>query len=86
MQGMPDNAWTEEVAIRNRILDGDEEAAEAFFRRHLDALYEFVHYRVGGDRATAEDVVQDTMLVALDRLKAFDGRSSLHTWLQPLKA
>jgi RNA polymerase sigma-70 factor (ECF subfamily) len=72
---------TDELTIRNRILEGDEEAAEAFFRHHLDALYEFVHYRVGGDRALAEDVVQDTMLVALERLKAFDGRSTLHTWL-----
>ena len=70
-----------ELALRDRILAGDEQAAESFFGRHLDTLYEFVHYRVGGDRALAEDVVQDTMLVALERLSAFDGRSSLHTWL-----
>jgi len=71
----------DDLSIRDRLLGGDEEAAELFFSRHLDALYEFVHYRVGGDRAMAEDVVQDTMLVALERLGAFDGRSSLHTWL-----
>jgi RNA polymerase sigma-70 factor (ECF subfamily) len=47
----------------------------------VDALYEFVHYRVGGDRATAEDLVQDSFLVALQRMDSFDGRSSLHTWL-----
>jgi RNA polymerase sigma-70 factor (ECF subfamily) len=73
--------WSADLDLRDRVLDGDGEAAEALFQRHLDALYEFVHYRVGGDRSAAEDVVQDTMLVALDRLRAFDGRSSLHTWL-----
>ncbi len=67
--------------LRRAILAGDRAAAERFFREHFDGLYEFVHYRVGGDRSTAEDVVQDTFLVALERLDDFDGRSSLHTWL-----
>jgi RNA polymerase sigma-70 factor (ECF subfamily) len=49
--------------------------------RHLDALFEFVHYRVGRDRTRTEDIVQDTLLIALEKLAAFDGRSSLHTWL-----
>ena len=75
MQPSPD------LLLSRRILSGDEEAAAAFFREHLEALYEFVHYRVGGDRTLAEDVVQDTMLVALERLAAFDGASTLHTWL-----
>ncbi len=67
--------------LQRRVLQGDEAAADTLFGRHLDSLYEFVHYRVGGDRAQAEDVVQDTMLVALDQLAKFDGRSTLHTWL-----
>ena len=70
-----------DLRIRDSILAGNREEAEAFLARHLDALYEFVHYRVGGDRGLAEDVVQDTLIVALERLRAFDGRSSLHTWL-----
>ena len=70
-----------DLLLRNRILGGDEQAAEELFHGHIEALYEFVHYRLGGDRALVEDVVQDTMLVALDRLRAFDGRSTLHTWL-----
>lgn len=70
-----------DLATRDAILAGDREAAEGFFRHHLGALYEFVHYRVGGNRALAEDLVQDTFLTALERLAAFDGRASLHTWL-----
>ncbi len=71
----------DDLALRLRIQQGDDDAAAALFRRHLDSLYEFVHYRVSGDRAQAEDVVQETMLVALEQLKKFDGRSSLHSWL-----
>jgi RNA polymerase sigma factor (sigma-70 family) len=71
----------DDLLLRDRILDGDRKAAEDLFQRHLDSLYEFVHYRLGGDRAGTEDVVQDTMLVALEGLAGFDGRSSLHTWI-----
>jgi len=51
------------------------------FEEHVDALYEFVHYRVGGDRALAEDVVQDTFVIAIEKLAGFQGGSSLRTWL-----
>jgi len=71
----------DDLALRDRVLSGDQLAAGDLFRRHLEALYEFVHWRVGRDRAAAEDVVQDTFLVGLQRLDTFDGRSSLHTWL-----
>ena len=74
-------ARLQEVQLRDRILNGDRLAAERFFEEHLDALFEFVHYRVGRDRGLVEDLVQDTMLVAVERLGSFDGRSSLHTWL-----
>ncbi len=77
----PSERSQDDMNLRHRILDGDEAAMDLLFKQHLDSLYEFVHYRVGGDRGQAEDIVQDTMLVALDQLTKFDGRSSLHTWL-----
>ena len=73
--------WREDRALRDTILDGDGQAAEQLFRRELEPLYEFVHYRVGRRRELAEEVVQDTFLTAFQRLAAYDGRSSLHTWL-----
>jgi len=78
---VPNMPHVDDQDLRDRVLAGDREAAAELFRRHVDALYEFVHWRVGRDRASAEDVVQDTFLVALQRLSTFDGRSSLHTWL-----
>ncbi len=71
----------DDLGLRAQILSGDREAAALLYRRHLDPLYEFVHYRLGGDRTQTEDVVQDTFLVALESLESYDGRASLHTWL-----
>jgi RNA polymerase sigma-70 factor (ECF subfamily) len=76
-----DNPHAEDLALRDRILGGDRAAAESLFERHTDALYEFVHYRAGGDRGATESIVQDTLLVGFRKLATFEGRSSLHTWL-----
>lgn len=71
----------EDARLRDSILAGDRAAAEGFFRRQLEPLYEFVHYRVGRERSLAEDVVQETFVTALEGLERFDARSSLFTWL-----
>jgi RNA polymerase sigma-70 factor (ECF subfamily) len=78
---LPTEPHAPDLLTRDRILGGDRQAAAALFRDHVDGLFEFVHYRVGGDRAVVEDIVQDCFLVSLQRLESFDGRSSLHTWL-----
>ena len=63
----------EDRELRAGVLDGDADAAEALVARHLDALYEFVHYRMSGDRSAAEDVVQDTFVVAFRLSSAVSG-------------
>ncbi|MBN1304094.1 MAG: sigma-70 family RNA polymerase sigma factor [Anaerolineales bacterium] len=56
----------------------------AEFARMVDAYSNQV-YRVAlkilGDEQDAEDVLQDTFLKALQSLSAFEGRSSISTWL-----
>ncbi len=73
--------YHDDLELRDRVLRGDRDAADRLFERHVDALYEFVHYRVGGDRGIAESIVQDTLLVAFQKLSDFAGRSTLHTWM-----
>lgn len=71
----PDLALSAELCARS------PGAEQRLVERHLDPLYEFVHYRLGGRREEVEDVVQETFLAALQGIGGFDGRSSLHTWL-----
>lgn len=75
------NPFGDDLAMQRRILAGDRCAAEALFRRHVDAVYSFVHYRVAGDVRETEDVVSETFLEALEVLATYEGRASLHQWL-----
>ena len=75
------STYARDMSLRDRVLAGERAAAEALLAEHLDPLYQFVHWRLGGDVHGVEDLVQDTFLVALQRIDGFDGRSSLHTWL-----
>lgn len=70
-----------DLRLRDRILSGERAAADALLSEHLDPLYRFVRWRLGSDVHRVEDLVQDTFLAALQKMEAFDGRSSLHTWL-----
>ena len=70
-----------DLALKERLVRRERGAADELLERHLNGLYEFVHYRVGGDRHRAEDVVQDTFVAALEGIGGFDGRSDLHGWL-----
>lgn len=47
---------------------------------HSDALYRYAMSRLG-DRPTAEDLVQDTLVTAVSKAPDFEGRSSVRTWL-----
>jgi RNA polymerase sigma-70 factor (ECF subfamily) len=65
-----------------RARQGNADALTRLYEEHVDGLYAFVLYRVGGDQHLAEDVVQETFLQALDQLERFDpGRGSFSTWL-----
>lgn len=53
---------------------------ELWVDRYGDYLYAFAQLRLV-DRTTAEDVVQETFLSALNSMKNFRGHSSERTWL-----
>ncbi len=77
-----DSAESSPQALLRRVAGGDAAALRELYEATVDGVYVFVLYRVGKDRALAEDVVQETFLSALDRVAEFDAqRGSLRTWL-----
>lgn len=62
------------------MRDGTQIAAEDWLQRHGDALYAYALRQVF-DPATAEDMVQETLLAALRAQHAFRADSTERTWL-----
>ncbi len=69
-----------EAELVTRIRAGDGRAFKALVDQFSDSLYGLARSLVG-NAADAEDVLQQTFLGAFNRIHAFEGRSSLHTWL-----
>ena len=67
-------------AVARRILAGDEAAFRELFDRFFPRLYRFALARVGGDRDTAQDIVQQTFCNAIERLDTYRGEAALYTW------
>jgi RNA polymerase sigma-70 factor (TIGR02960 family) len=67
-------------AKRARARAGDEDAFRELTEPHRRELQ--LHcYRILGSMQDAEDLVQETLLAAWRGLEAFEGRSSVRTWL-----
>ncbi|GHJ39188.1 RNA polymerase sigma factor [Streptomyces sp. TS71-3] len=63
-----------------RARDGDEDSFEELVHRHSPALLSLAT-RMLGDRAEAEDAVQDAFVGAWRRLPEFRGQASFRTWM-----
>jgi RNA polymerase sigma-70 factor, ECF subfamily len=69
----------EETALVDRATRGDPSAFDALVRRHLPGALVAAE-RLLGDRADAEDLVQDAFLRALDRLPLLDPGRPFGPW------
>ena len=69
-----------DAGLLARLRSGDRAAFAALVHRHAGSLLR-VARSLARDRATAEELVQETWLAVLTGLEAFEGRSSLRTWL-----
>lgn len=62
------------------VAGGDRDALAGLYDRHRSALSVFL-VRLIGDRAAAEEALQDTLLAVWRGAAGFQGRSSVRTWL-----
>ena len=63
------------------MLAGDQRAFEAFFDGYADRVFRFAMTRLDNDVEAAEDIVQQTLARAVEKLYQFRGEASLFTWL-----
>jgi len=69
----------DQAAIR-AILAGDKEAYGALVARHASSLFR-VAFRITGNEADADDVVQEAFLRGYRKLEGFESRSNFGTWI-----
>ena len=62
------------------VLSGDKEAYGALVVRHSQSLFR-VAFRITGNEADAEDVVQEAFLRGYQTLEGFESRSNFSTWI-----
>lgn len=78
-----DDQRADEAVLREAVLRGSEAAWRALYDRYFDALYGYVRWRLRGDAARADDVVQECWVTAVRRIGDFDpSRALFGTWLR----
>jgi RNA polymerase sigma-70 factor, ECF subfamily len=70
----------DEEQLLAQLRDGDEDAFCTLVRRHTPSMTRVAMAFVAR-RAVADEVVQETWLNVIRSLDAFEGRSSLRTWI-----
>ncbi len=73
--------FQEDLQLARRLIDGDPHSFRLFLDGNAQRLAAFVVRRTGADRASAEDIVQDTLIRAVRALPQYRGEASLFTWL-----
>jgi RNA polymerase sigma-70 factor (ECF subfamily) len=71
----------DDKVLVERMLAGDSRAFDAFFNAYFDRLYRFALIRLRNEPVAAEDIVQQTLCRAIEKLHYFRGEAALFTWL-----
>jgi RNA polymerase sigma-70 factor (ECF subfamily) len=76
-----ERVWRER-GLHSAVLAGDERAWQTWYDESFAALDAYVSWRCAGLRQLADEVVQETWLTAVRRIRAFDAdQGSFMAWL-----
>jgi RNA polymerase sigma-70 factor (ECF subfamily) len=79
----PSDRVRRERGLRGAVLAGDEQAWRTWYEEHFADLYGYILWRCGGLRDQADEVVQETWLIAVRRIRAFDPvQGAFGSWLR----
>lgn len=70
----------DDFLLVERLKQGSEEAFEEFYDQYQGRIFHTV-YRIVGDQAESEDVVQEVFMKALRNIGSFNMKAALYTWL-----
>ena len=65
----------EDRTLVRRLLAGDEEAFERLFEDYFGGLFRFALARLDGQEAVAREIVQATVLMAIEKLDTYRGEA-----------
>jgi RNA polymerase sigma-70 factor (ECF subfamily) len=83
----PGDRVEREQQLRRAVLAGEEYAWRTLYDEAFVGLYAYVLWRCAGLRDRADEVVQETWLTAVRRLRAFDpSAGSFAAWLRGIAA
>jgi RNA polymerase sigma-70 factor (ECF subfamily) len=84
---MPDGRAEDERGLRKAVLTGDERAWQTLYDGAFMDLAAYVAWRSAGLRDLADEVVQETWLIAVRRIRAFDPDAGTFLgWLRGIAA
>ncbi len=71
----------EERFLVKRMLAGEEPAFDEFFEDYFPRLYRFALPRMRHNPDLAEEIVQETLCIAVTKMKTYRAEAALFTWL-----
>lgn len=77
MKDLPDK---ELANLLNKIGLGDNKAVETVYRHYHASVFAFIRLRVRDD-AAAEEILNDTFMIAFSKPAQYNGSSTFKTWL-----